>query len=334
MTSRATTGARKGRRLAILREADDRVFDPSTIEAQLTGLTDDHKSALLDTYRSTGRILSAAEAAQKRELLALFKRATQDIEAEIYNVFSSMGQEQWSLAAVRRIGRDQVLLDQINNRITALGGQVTSTLQDGLLDQFKKAWAGAAYQLDAMTPPSTSIRFGIIPDRDIIAMLNQPFDGARFSDRLGLITDDMAHKVQQQLTYSMIAEETWQDAAKRIQDEMGTEGQRAVWRAEMIARTEMSRASSLAAEAFHAENEDVIEKVVVVAHPASCDECLDLHGENVDDVGYPPFHPNCRCGTIAVPTSWGDLATPNDPADFSLLPQSRADWMKDKQLEV
>lgn len=330
MTSSVTTAAKKTRAESI-REAAERIYDPGTIEAKLAGLPNDQADGLLKIYKAGRRVATAGEIAQRRELVRLFRQATQDIEADIYSVFRSLGSEKWDLASVRRVGRDKVLLDQINNRLRALGAEVTGTLEDGLLDQFKKSYVHAAYQLDTLTPPSTSIRFGLMPDQEILAILNQPFDGARFSDRLGLITDDMAHKIQQQLAYSMIAEESWQDAARRIRDEMGTKGQRSVWRAEMIARTELARASELASQELFEQNDDVIEKVVWVAHPTACDECKDKHGEEIEDTeDYPPLHPNCVCAALAVPKGWGDLAETED-GDFSIRKSKKA-WARDNNL--
>lgn len=323
-----TRAEQRGRRL---READERVYDPSTIEAKLAGFTQDQKDGLLDVYRATRRKLTAGELAQRRELVNLFKQASSDIEADIYSIFRRLGQDNWDVEAVRRIGGRKAILDQINNRLRALGADIDGTLSDGLLDQFKKTYAHAAYQLDALTPPSTGIRFGMMPDQEIMAMLNEPFLGVRFSDRLGFINDQMASDIQKQLTASLVAQDSWQDAARRIRDEMGTQGQRSVWRAEMIARTELARAQEMANKELFDQNDDVIEKVVWVAHPTACDECKDKHGENVDVVGYPPAHPNCVCSALAVPKDWGALADTED-GDFSIR-KSRKAWARDNRLQ-
>jgi hypothetical protein len=54
------------------------------------------------------------------------------------------------------------------------------------------------------------------------------------------------------------------------------------------------------------------------------------HGRSVSEVGRPPddSHPNCVCDILAVPKSWGELATPGD-GDFTLRPDSRRAWMLD-----
>lgn len=332
MALSATTAARRAARAGRLREASERIFDPGTIQSKLEGLTGAQQDVFWRLYRSSRSQLTMGEMQQRREIVGLFKQTASDIEADIFQTFQRMNVDNWSLAGVRRVGRGQQLLDQINDRIRALGGQVGGSLSDGLLDQFKKTWLDSAHRLDSLTPESVAIKTGLLPDREILSLLNQPFNGGTFSERLGLITDDMAHNIQQSLIRSMMAEESWSEAARRIRGEMGTAGQKSVWRAEMIARTELARSQEIANAQLYAENSDVIEKIIWTAHPGACDECKDLHGERITDpAGFPPLHPNCVCDALAVPKSWDDLSEPGD-GDFSITPQSRKQWAQDNNL--
>jgi hypothetical protein len=110
--------------------------------------------------------------------------------------------------------------------------------------------------------------------------------------------------------------------------------QLARYRAELIARTEMARASENArheawtqgiAEGYIDPTRSVQEWVATHDHRA-CDECLDLDGsraampnghfvgENGTDGGSgPPYHPQCRCRTILVDAAKPSLqrARPN-----------------------
>ncbi len=266
----------------------------------------------------------------RAELAKLFKQTSQDIEGDIFQSFNKLGGDKWDYNLVRRIGRDKELLDQVNDRIKSLGRDIDGSLSDDLLDQFKQAWIDGAYRLDALTPASATIRTGLLPDREIVALLDQPWSGAKFSQRLGLITDDMAAKVKSQIIRSMMSEESWQDTARRIRGEMGTKGQASVWRAEMVARTELANAQTVANTRLYAENEDVIEKVIWIAHPGACAKCRAKHGKSVLVVGYPPVdsHPSCVCDILAVPKSFKSLSSQDDP-DFK-QPPSRSSWVEDK----
>lgn len=332
MTSRART-ARSAARADLLREASERILDPETIQAKLDGLQPGQASTLWDLYRQSRRDLTAQEMAQRAELLDLLKKTAADIEADVYSVFGKLGSETWSLSDVRRIGRDKALLDQITNRVGQLGGEMASTLEDGLLDRFKKTWADGAYRLDSVTPDSIEIRTGLIPDREILNLLNQEFNGGTFSDRLGLISDDMAQDIKSQLIQSMMAGESWSKAAMRIRGEMGASGARAVWRSEMIARTELGRAQTMANQALYDENSDVIEVVLFIAHPGACDICAEKNGKPVSEVGYPieDTHPNCACDILAKPKDWKALAVAGDQHDAP-EPQDQAAWAQDNGL--
>lgn len=310
----------------VMREAAERIFDPKTIDARLSGLSGDQRSLLWRLYRSSRGNLTANEAALKRELLSQFQAVARGINADIANTFDNLGATRWDLQIARKLGRDQALFAQIKDRIQQLGGKITDITARGLVKQFKQAYTDSAYRLDVMTPETVEIKFGLLPDQEILSMVAEPWKGADFSQRLGIITDEMAGNIKTTLVRSMMAQESWQDAARRIRGEMGTAGQRSVWRAEMIARTELAHAQELATEVFNNENADVIEDEVWIAHPYACDECKDNHGEPVSAVGRPPLHPNCLCDVLAVPKSWSGLAQAGET--FRITPVSRVEWMR------
>ncbi len=325
---------RAQRRVDRLYEAAERIADPELIQTKLDGLAPGQKSLLWDLYRKSRVDLTSDEMALRRELIGNLKATADEIEADIYSVFSSLGTDGWTLAQVKRVGRFKSLLDQVANRVEALGGQLNSTLSDGLLDRFKAAWADGAYRLDAVTPESVNLRFGTMADSEIVALLNQEFNGGTFSDRLGIITDDMAQDIKSQLMQSMMSGESWQQAARRIRGEMGTVGAKAVWRSEMIARTELTRAQTTANKILYGQNEDVIEEVIFIAHPGACAICMAKHGKPVSEVGYPvdDTHPNCVCDILAVPKAWEDMANEADASDAPDKGPSRAKWERDNMI--
>lgn len=261
------------------------------------------QTLLMKLYRSDRGSLTVAEMQLRRQLIADFKDVAAGVEADVYQTFAAMGGEEWDFTAVRRAGRDRYLLDQINNRIQALGGTIQDNLGDGLLDQFKQAYLDGVERIDKVTPESVEVVNGLLPDQEIFNVLAEPWSGAKFSDRLGLITDDMAHNVQHEIIKSMMAGESWQETGRRIRSEMGTQGQGSVWRAEMVARTELSHAMNMANAQLYDDNSDILEEPVWVAHPGACDICRENHGRPVSEVGYPPddSHPNCECGVLAYP---------------------------------
>ena len=304
------------------------IYDPGSIRAQLGGLSAGQSDLLMKLYRASRAGLSVQQRAMQQELVGLFQGAADDIEQDIGRTFAKLGTDQWSLASARRIAQDKVLFAQIEDRVHSLGGALQHSFDTNLTNGYKEAYLDAGYRLDVLTPGSINIKFGLLPDQMIVQMVNETWSGGRFSDRLGIINSEMVSNIKHSLLRSMMAEESWADAARRIRGQMGVSGQKSVWRAEMVARTEMSHVAELAAEQIRTDNEDVIDDSIWVAHPGACPEvCLPNHAQPISEVGSPPndSHPNCECGTMDVPKSWQGLAQKGD-GDFSISPASRQSW--------
>jgi len=310
----------------------DEPLDPKRFDKFISSLSEEQQSAFWRLYSAKQNYLTADEAQERRLLIELFRQATKDIEVHVARIFSEQGTDKWDLQTMRRFGRDKALFEQIKQRIQTLNADLNQRVEQAMTNHFKKAWFRNAHKLDSLTPASTSIQFGIIPDYNILALLHRPFGGAMFSDRIGLITDEMAENIRRELLRSMISGESWNQAARRIRDEMGTRGRKAVWRAEMVARTELTRAQEMGTFQFNEENKDVIDKVVWVAHSGACEDCRALDGKVLkkeDDYPPNPSHPNCTCDAMAIPKPWNKLATPDEEKDKPVV-QPFNNWMEDK----
>ena len=280
------------------------LYDEFSINKKIAGLSEAQRSAFWRLYTWDQKALDRSWISTRQDLLSLFRVASSDLSMKINDTFAGLDIDTWDLATMRRTGRQQALLRQIADRIYELGGDVNKVTETALMQEFRRKYAWGTYGAESMGIPGEMIRFGQIPDRDILAMLHQDFQGADFSVRIGLITDQMAHDVQMSLTRSMIEMESWGAAARRIRDLMGVRGQAAVSRAECIARTELRRASSLGGWQWRQENPELVDKTVWFAHAGACQECKDRDGEELEGPDeYPPneSHPNCTCGHMDLP---------------------------------
>lgn len=126
------------------------------------------------------------------------------------------------------------------------------------------------------------------------------------------VNDETAKKINEAIGTGLDEGEAIPDIRKRIQDLTAFDKARA----EVIARTETTRAQNFASVEAWRESEQVEGKVWYTAEDERVDdECAALHGEefgldeNVDPgnsygrVGGPPIHPNCRCTLLPVVTS-------------------------------
>jgi len=302
-------------------------LNPREFTDTLAHLSLDQRNTFWKIYSANQNSLTRDEATQRRILIDLLRDASKDIEQHAARTFSDLGVENWDLQTMRRMGRDRVLFEQIRQRLQALNSNLNSHVEQAMLSHYKKSYYRQAYKMDSITPPDVGIRFDIMPDHEIIAMLHRPFEGAMFSDRLGLITDEMAGNIHSELTRSMIDGESWNQAARRIRGEMGTRGRKAMYRSEIIARTEIARAQEMGSQQFNRDNDDIIDKVVWVAHAGACDDCRAMNGTVLEDPeDYPPeaSHPNCTCCSQAIPKRNGKEVI-ELPA-----PKGFDNWMEEK----
>lgn len=289
--------------------------------------------------------VSAVANKNRRQVVAAMREASDDLVHLSAKAFDWLRADKWNLQDARRYGHDRLLIEATTRRIHQLGHQIDRIVHEGMRELFVKGYMESAYRLDQLTPAAVRISreslreqdpevtAGInfdIPDQNAIdALILEPFKGATFSDRLGLITDEMAQDIKGELLRSMMEQESWQQVAQRIRSEMGAGTVRAAtWRANMIARTELRRASSLGAITFADQNSDIIEKTIWLAHPGACPICLDLNGselESEDD--YPPeqSHPNCTCTHADIPKKWDKILDEATP-DLAAPRQSFEDW--------
>ncbi len=270
---------------------------------------------------SNRRWLAQKQVAQQQELLRVFQAARAQIEAAMADSFA--GADTWNLADMRRFGRYERLLAQIDSITNQVKQSGTASMENYFADQFANAYYRAAWELDSATPGNYSVNFNVIPYDTIRGIVSEPWKGAMFSDRMGLITDDMSRRIQNQLAQSMIAGESLDKAAKRIRDEVGTRGKAAADRALMITRTEITRAQGNARFLVFSQNEDVMEVPIWKAHPGACEICSELDGkpaenpkawqwfskELQDDVFGPPAHPRCSCDIEFKLKPWKDIAS-------------------------
>ena len=124
-----------------------------------------------------------------------------------------------------------------------------------------------------------------------------------FSENLEKVNTDLLRKT---LTEGMNAGETIPELMARVSE---TFGQFDRYRAEIIARTETSRASNEAALESYRQS-GVVERKVWMTAPDCCDLCAELDGtvvaledeffkDDYSDGDGPPLHPNCRCAIAA-----------------------------------
>lgn len=260
----------------------------------------------------TRNALRLSEDRNVRALLQAYDGLADELFASLGAEFARMGITNWDFVTMKALGRDTALLRDIIGQIERIRGQLDVDTENALIRLFQEEAFRQFWMFDKSTPEPVIPKAPVVDAAGVRALISTPWEGAMFSDRIGLITTQMANDLQIELTRSMIAGESIADASERLEGIIGT----ARGRAEMIARTEIIRAMNLAREDVFEKNADVIVDKVWKAtlDDITCPICAPLDGtgedewsEDEDGADGPPAHPNCRCVLIPVMKSFRDL---------------------------
>jgi len=265
-----------------------------------------------------------------------FKAAQAEIDGRLQGAFSEMTASGWNMADMANGGRDQKLFDEISRILGDLNVKTNDQITNAAAKQFENALAHASYAIDQATPPTIPAKVPVIPMDNVKALVNTPYEGAMFSQRIGMVSDAMAMDIRNGLLQSMIQGEDMRSASKRVADVLGsasrTDPRSHMARAEAIARTEIMRSQNLGRDASYRANEDVLEKEdewVATADGRLCPWCLRRDGMTTAEIAKapsgkdpfgkknkPPLHTHCRCTLAPQVKTWKDLIGMDMPEQY------------------
>ena len=199
-----------------------------------------------------------------------------------------------TLSAKSRISRLDSLKSQIDIELTKLIFRVENDSINALTSVYR----------DTYTEVTKDLGINAIVSRDKIkAVLDRPWSGANFSERLWSNTDKLAQTVKQEIVNGMIQGINLQTMTKRVSERFETAKKNDV---ERLLRTEVNYTLNQAT--LDGYKEAGIEKYEFSAtlDSRTSQICSELHGEIFEikkiavGLNYPPMHPRCRSTTIPV----------------------------------
>jgi SPP1 gp7 family putative phage head morphogenesis protein len=319
---------------------------------------------LSDIYSQATAALRADENASVDVVLGAYSRAQTEIIAYIMGLVDDP-EIQLTLPDLVQSGRWYQLLDVIHQASLNAADKAGVTIHNATVDQFYKSYDYSAYALDQATPPNIDVAYAPPPENAVRLLANTPYQGRMFSERIGIITDEMATGIKDELLQGLVQGETMQDMADRVSDIIGASDpdnpSGIAARSRTIARTEIMRIQNYARDLTFEQNQDVVEdeEWQVAPDDKLCDWCFRRDGltdeeiEKTDPGDDPwgnstdqPLHPNCRCDSVPRLKSWKDLLGLDMPEDFAddergirdedgkweIAPvQSFADWKESRQ---
>lgn len=278
------------------------------------------------------KVMRGQENANVRGLIGAYRSAQDDILGMVRQVFSTTSTPNfWNISELAADRRQAQLFQNVTARLRDLGNETGIRIEQAAMDQFRESLERVGYALDQGTPVGLNVRLPILPEDAIRAIVNTPFEGAMFSQRIGAITDEVAGQIQTQLTRSMINGESMPQAAKRVRTILGADNvadaKKFANRATTIARTEIMRAQNTAKAAVYMDNRDIIDGDpseawvwVVTPDDRLCPWCSRREGKTPAQIRKmsvgrdpwgksisQPLHPHCRCTSFPKLKSFRDM---------------------------
>lgn len=270
----------------------------------------------------------ALEDATVRRLFEAYRQALTRMRANVSDIFMEVQGDQWS---VDDIAARNALQAQIMAEMRALDPELADLILEAMLDGHYGAAYGQAWVLDnsVLQGLATPAFVPLLPREAVRAQLLAPYRGQTFLERFQLNRAEFKLRVNRALVQSQIAGDGIYNVQQRIAAELGIDTtnwprsyrarrermtgrahSRDFYKTQLIARSEILRASNLGAVAVYRANDHVLRgwEFRAARDERVCPRCGPLDGRqfdfdnrpidgqrDTDEVLPPPIHPLCRC---------------------------------------
>ena len=249
----------------------------------------DHK---LD-YATVTQMLTPIDLAEYNEKIQELHAMYRDTKSEYIKI------EIERLKARSKITRLRALQDAINVELCKVTHEYQMTLEDTLIGLFSDQYTKACELMGVMAPG--------IPREAIIKIIEYPYAGKMFSDRIWDNKDALVKYIQQDLTVGIIRGDSIQKMARQLKKDLNV----LYYQAERLVRTEINYAMNQAHLKGYKDSGVVEKYEFLAAHDKRTSKlCRDLDGEMFElskavvGENYPPMHPNCRSTVVPVLEDW------------------------------
>ena len=223
---------------------------------------------------------------------------------ELYAMYRDTGSEYIKIEIDRlnaraKITRLQALQDAVNVELTKVTHEYQMTLEDTLIGLFTEQYKEVSELLGIMAP--------VINREAIKTIIEYPYAGKMFSDRIWDNKDALVKHIKQNLTAGIIRGDSIQKMSRQLKKDLNV----LYYQAERLVRTETNYAMNQGHLKGYADS-GVVEKYEFLAAIDSRTSklCKNQNGKvyKLSDatvgVNYPPLHPNCRSTVIPVLEDW------------------------------
>ena len=228
---------------------------------------------------------------KNRALLEMYQEASSSISDELYRLGEKMETSSISLSDAHRYNRLSKLQDNINLIIKQLGSDVENFGKKNMYEGFNLNYKATMEEIG-------QIDFAMPNKKLMEEILNRPWLGSNFSERLWKNTKTLAMNLNDILTTGLTQGKTVTEMAIQLNNRMN-EGFNV---AHKLVRTETMH--YLNESSFKAYQDAGCEEVQVWAavDERTCPTCGIRHGNvyRMKDKPTLPFHANCRCTYLPI----------------------------------
>ena len=223
---------------------------------------------------------------------------------ELYAMYRDTGSEYIKIEIDRlnaraKITRLQALQGAINVELTKVTHEYQMTLEDTLIGLFTEQYKEVSELLGIMAP--------VINREAIKTIIEYPYAGKMFSDRIWDNKDALVKHIKQNLTAGIIRGDSIQKMSRQLKKDLNV----LYYQAERLVRTETNYAMNQGHLKGYADS-GVVEKYEFLAAIDSRTSklCKNQNGkvyklsEATVGVNYPPVHCNCRSTVIPILEDW------------------------------
>lgn len=223
---------------------------------------------------------------------------------ELYAMYRDTGSEYIKIEIDRlnaraKITRLQALQDAINVELTKVTHEYQMTLEDALIGLFTEQYKEVSELLGIMAP--------VINREATKTIIEYPYAGKMFSDRIWDNKDALVKHIKQTLTAGIIRGDSIQKMSRQLKKDLNV----LYYQAERLVRTETNYAMNQGHLKGYADS-GVVEKYEFLAAIDSRTSklCKNQNGKvyKLSDatvgVNFPPLHPHCRSTVVPVLEDW------------------------------
>ena len=233
-----------------------------------------------------------------------WKMTLEEYEKEIDRLFKA-GEEELAnklrieletLAMKSRITRLDSLKTQIDIELNRKASRDYDVVKKGISDVYRDFYTITTSDF-GLTGVNT-----VLPDKVLRRLLNQPWSGANFSERIWGNAETLGKVLKQEIIQSFIQGISVKDLSDRIEKRFITDRKNT----ERLVRTELNHALNETTKLSYEEAEIEEYEYLAEIDGRTSDICRELNGQKFKmkdakvGVNYPPMHPYCRSTTVPV----------------------------------